>query len=251
MQVRIYQDGKGQADAYTCDKSEIAPYNRKEAIVKTLKVTSRGRIEKTMRFLVQMLLVWCILLMPVLSNADRRKEIIYPGKSDDVFYFLHISDTHVGNTCGVIPSSKLNFKYLLSMIRDGDDVPNWTFDPKFIVNTGDLTDGSSLCPTWYHDGWDCVCLPDGPHWEEWKDYADILNEHSNIISKYFDFQEITIAMETKIGMGKQDKMDISIMVFVALCQSLTPMDLNLAILRGSTLGWFLHLLEKGIIYSLR
>ncbi|MFC1838664.1 metallophosphoesterase [Thermodesulfobacteriota bacterium] len=116
-----------------------------------------------------------------LSLGDTRKNIIYPGISDDVFWFVHISDIHIGyNT-----ESKQQFEWIR------DNIPS-KVNPKFIVNTGDLTDGSNcenqgrFCekwPSWLNliSGED-LPLPDGPHLDEWVDYYSIAKD----IPNYYD-----------------------------------------------------------------
>ncbi|MFX0202024.1 MAG: metallophosphoesterase, partial [Candidatus Hodarchaeota archaeon] len=137
-----------------------------------LKLICRGDRKKSSQPIVQMLLFLCMLSMPVISNADVRKEISYPGNSEDVYYFIHISDTHIGIPCDF---AEINFQNLLEDIDNGD------LDPAFIVNTGDLTDGSTDCY------FDCeCCTPDGPHEDEWITYRGVLDNYPNIRNRYYD-----------------------------------------------------------------
>ena len=119
-------------------------------------------------------------------DADPRKEINYPGDPNDIFWFVHISDSHIGKN----PTARINFEWVR------DNIPE-KIKPKFIVNTGDLTDGSN-CERDMEDPLDLkICikaieelpwvdddmpLPDGPHALEWNDYFAIAVD----IPNYYD-----------------------------------------------------------------
>ena len=59
---------------------------------------------------------------------DRR----YAPDADGIFWFMHISDTHVDS---FVPSSEAQLRLMLGNIMD-------VIDPIFVFSTGDLTDGS-------------------------------------------------------------------------------------------------------------
>jgi 3',5'-cyclic AMP phosphodiesterase CpdA len=108
--------------------------------------------------------------------ADPRMEVKYPGEAADVFYFLHISDIHLGHTCGNDPSP--NMRALLSLVESG------LLNPAFAVATGDLIDGAEC---YQAPDWPCICgAPDGPLSHQWEDYAAMLADHPISKAKFFD-----------------------------------------------------------------
>jgi len=69
-----------------------------------------------------------------LLPLDIRKEIIYPGKSDNIIWFIHITDSHIDDNSASTESNNLRW-----IVNDANNVIN----PNFIVNTGDLVNGGS------------------------------------------------------------------------------------------------------------
>lgn len=91
----------------------------------------------------------------------------YSSDNDKIFWFIHMSDIHIG-TRGTQDSRNLQW-----IATDAKNIIN----PSFIVASGDLTDstnGNLL-------GW-----PDGPHQEEWDEYRAILDPAGIDSSFYYD-----------------------------------------------------------------
>jgi 3',5'-cyclic AMP phosphodiesterase CpdA len=108
--------------------------------------------------------------------ADPRNNVQYPGQADDVLYFLHISDIHLGHTCGSDPSP--NLRAMLSLVESG------LLAPAFVAATGDLSDGT-VC--YQAPGRPCICgAPNGPIFHQWEDYAYILADYPATKAKYYD-----------------------------------------------------------------
>lgn len=108
--------------------------------------------------------------------ADPRHNVQYPGQADDVLYFLHISDIHLGHTCGSDPSPNLRAMFSL--------VESRLLDPFFVAATGDLSDGA-VC--YQAPGRPCICgAPDGPLAYQWEDYAYVLADYPHAKAKYYD-----------------------------------------------------------------
>ncbi|MBW2524568.1 MAG: metallophosphoesterase [Deltaproteobacteria bacterium] len=85
-----------------------------------------------------------------------------------VFWFTHLSDTHIGASDIVYPDSSDHFELALEQI-----VP--VIDPAFVVVTGDLCNGSAMnIPT------------SGPSQAEWDTYARIVGHASMTDDFYFD-----------------------------------------------------------------
>jgi 3',5'-cyclic AMP phosphodiesterase CpdA len=78
----------------------------------------------------------------------------YSAAHNRLFWFIQISDIHIG-AAEIQDSANLTW-----IITEGKSIIN----PEFIVASGDLTDSTN------GDG----IIPDGPHIEEWKEYAGIL-----------------------------------------------------------------------------
>ncbi len=79
----------------------------------------------------------------------------YTSDSDKVFWFLHVSDPHIGAS-GSTDSARLT--WIVTTARS-------VINPQFVVATGDLTDSTNGNIFGY---------PDGPHQEEWNEYRSIL-----------------------------------------------------------------------------
>ncbi|MBN1414527.1 MAG: metallophosphoesterase [Bacteroidales bacterium] len=91
----------------------------------------------------------------------------YSSKNDRIFWFIHISDIHIG-TKGTQDSSNLQW-----IVTDAKNI----IEPSFIVASGDLTDSTNGNLFGY---------PDGPHYEEWNEYRGILNAAGIDSSFYYD-----------------------------------------------------------------
>ncbi|MDM8524778.1 metallophosphoesterase [Desulfococcaceae bacterium HSG8] len=117
------------------------------------------------------LLFFFILCMPSVSDADARNEAVYPGKNDNVFYFIHISDIHIGAESGEGSRAEKNFRDILS------DIGQKIINPDAVVATGDLTDGTTG---------ETLSIPDGPDKWEWNRYKDIVKDYPEIIKKFYD-----------------------------------------------------------------
>jgi hypothetical protein len=92
-----------------------------------------------------------------------QKAYYYPN-ADRLFWFMFISDTHIGanSTCAD------NLTWAVNQARQ-------VIAPQFIVNTGDLTDST-----------DGGLIPDGPYQAEWDTYRQILENAGINSSFYYD-----------------------------------------------------------------
>jgi predicted MPP superfamily phosphohydrolase len=92
-----------------------------------------------------------------------QKPYYYPN-ADRLFWFMFISDTHIGanSTCAE------NLTWAVNEARQ-------VIAPQFIVNTGDLTDST-----------DGGLIPDGPYQAEWDRYRQILESAGINSSFYYD-----------------------------------------------------------------
>jgi len=132
--------------------------------------------------------------------ADVREEINYPGYSDNVYWFVHLSDTHIGKK-GDDENKNLG--------KMATEVFN-AVHPGFVVNTGDLVDGSNCENNADCGGSDissclkycllcyetivaycnycntCLTLQFHPYSEEWQEYNNILKDTA-FRDKYYDF----------------------------------------------------------------
>jgi Calcineurin-like phosphoesterase/FG-GAP-like repeat len=79
----------------------------------------------------------------------------YSSDNTRVFWFLHVSDLHIGMS-GTNDSTRL--QWLVTTARS-------VINPQFIVATGDLTDSTNG---------NFLGIPNGPHQEEWDQYKSIL-----------------------------------------------------------------------------
>ena len=111
------------------------------------------------------LLILCISLL-TLSLFANTEEPEYSGVSNHIFWFVQITDTHI-STAG---PWRRNFEFA---VGEGVDVVK----PAFIVNSGDVTDGSPGENIW------CT---DGPRVEEWADYHEMLDYAGMEYGFYYD-----------------------------------------------------------------
>lgn len=121
--------------------------------------------------------LFCSLFFSTQSLAgDPRGEVKYPGAAGNIFYFLHVTDIHVGHACS--GQSAPNLRVFLSLVESK------VFDPSFVASTGDLTDGATC---FQPPGLPCTCgAPDGPIAAQWEDYAGILAGYPKTREIYYD-----------------------------------------------------------------
>ena len=107
-----------------------------------------------------------LLLLSSPSGASDPHSAYYSTHNDKVFWFIQVSDVHIG-TDGGQDSGNLQW-----LVTEGKNVIN----PSFIVVSGDLTDST--------DG-NFFGYPDGPHQVEWDEYKAILQGNVDA-SFYYD-----------------------------------------------------------------
>lgn len=100
-------------------------------------------------------------------HASDPYSAIYSTDSDKIFWFILMSDVHIG--ARGVPGSE-NLEWLVTEAKD-------VINPCFIVNAGDLTDSTN---------WNEMGYPDGPHIEEWEEYRDILMNNGVDETFYYD-----------------------------------------------------------------
>ncbi len=100
-------------------------------------------------------------------HASDPHSATYSSDSGKIFWFVIISDTHIGAS-GLLGNERL--EWLVSEARQA-------INPAFIVNTGDLTDSTNWSDTGY---------PNGPHAEEWLEYRNILDRKGVDATFYYD-----------------------------------------------------------------
>ena len=116
------------------------------------------------------------------QNDIRRDVVKYPIQdSNDILWFVHISDLHIN----INPLSE-NREKLSQLIDLTDNV----IKPAFVVATGDLTDNCSPCDLREANCWSefngtgsCDLLSETL---EWITYRDLIDSSSTFSSKYFD-----------------------------------------------------------------
>ncbi len=108
----------------------------------------------------------CLGLTPPAWSADPHSAF-YSARNDRIFWFIHISDIHIGAT-GTQDSDNLRW-----IVNEAKTV----IDPSFIVASGDLTDSTNGNAFGY---------PDGPYQEEWDEYKAILNPAGMDAGFYYD-----------------------------------------------------------------
>lgn len=114
------------------------------------------------------LLMVCLLLWPGGGlRASDPHTAVYNSDSNNIFWFLIASDTHIG-AAGFNGAQRL--EWLVTTAKQ-------TINPSFIVNLGDLTDSTN----WSDSGY-----PDGPHVEEWEVYRDVLTDNGVDATFYYD-----------------------------------------------------------------
>src|SRR5512136_1683536 len=91
----------------------------------------------------------------------------YASDTDKIFWFIHVSDPHIGAS-GTTDSSRLT--WIVGTARS-------VIKPQFIVATGDLTDSTSGNIFGY---------PNGPYQAEWNEYKAILSAAGAGPDIYYD-----------------------------------------------------------------
>jgi len=134
-------------------------------VMKTLSHTaSRGRILPV--FLTLITIVFLSTFTGSVLWAADPHSAYYSAANDKVFWFIHITDPHIG-TSGSDDTD--NLQWIVTEARTA-------INPLFIVNSGDLTDSTK------GDG----LFPDGPHIEEWEEYYGILDAAGIDADFYYD-----------------------------------------------------------------
>ncbi|MCP4624937.1 MAG: hypothetical protein GY850_15640 [bacterium] len=105
-----------------------------------------------------------ILICPAIAAATRG-ESYYHHSGDRLFWFMIISDIHIGAD-GVQDTD-----YLTWAVTEARNI----IDPRFMVATGDLTDSTNG-----------GVIPDGPYTEEWTAYRGILDSAGMSADFYYD-----------------------------------------------------------------
>ena len=100
-------------------------------------------------------------------HASDPHSAIYSMDNNKIFWFIIISDIHIG-AYGFPGSENLEW-----VVTEASDVIN----PSFILNAGDMTDSTN---------WNELGYPDGPHPEEWEEYRDILTRNGMDEDFYYD-----------------------------------------------------------------
>jgi hypothetical protein len=98
------------------------------------------------------------------SWAWAGQQAYYHPNADRLFWFMILSDTHIGanSTCSQ------NLTWAVTQARQ-------TIAPQFIVNSGDLTDSTNG-----------GVIPNGPYQSEWNQYRQILESAALNSSNYYD-----------------------------------------------------------------
>ncbi len=99
------------------------------------------------------------------SGAWAGQKAYYHPNADRLFWFMIISDTHIGAS-GSQPTDFLT--WAVTQARQ-------VIAPQFIVNTGDLTDSTNG-----------GTIPNGPHQQEWDTYRQILENAGMNAAFYYD-----------------------------------------------------------------
>lgn len=96
-------------------------------------------------------------------EKDLKDNLVLGDKSDNLFHFVHISDTHYSI---YVPERKTNFENFLTQMKD-------VIKPELIINTGDLTDNEGNPLIWRVQQYE----------KEWKDYQDSLSKFSHVFNE--------------------------------------------------------------------
>jgi len=104
------------------------------------------------------------LLLPS-TGLTLRGQAYYHSSADRLFWFMFISDAHIG------ADGSQDTQYLTWAVTEARNIIN----PLFIVNSGDLTDSTNG-----------GVIPNGPYEEEWTKYRQILNSAGMTPELYYD-----------------------------------------------------------------
>jgi len=118
-----------------------------------------------MRFIVLLSVIFSVLGSSAMAGNPHGA--YYSPSNDSIFWFIHITDIHMGMT-GSQDSDNLTW-----IVNEAREVIN----PAFIIASGDLTDST--------DG-NWLGLPNGPYQEEWTEYRSILDQANINASIYYD-----------------------------------------------------------------
>ena len=113
--------------------------------------------------------VLAVLLLAVAvspSVAGSPHSAFYSSENNQIFWFIHASDLHVGTSGS---TDNTNLSWLVTTAKS-------TINPSFIVVTGDLTDSTNG---------NFLGLPNGPYQAEWDQYKGIVDGRVTA-SNYFD-----------------------------------------------------------------
>jgi hypothetical protein len=107
--------------------------------------------------------------VPDIARVEARGGVVpaYCDFNDHVFWFIHLSDTHVGMS-GSSDTSRLTW-----IVNTGRSV----IKPLFTVVTGDLTDSTNG---------NFFGIPNGPYLSEWQAYRGILDAAKLTTDEYYD-----------------------------------------------------------------
>jgi hypothetical protein len=105
-------------------------------------------------------------LAPACLLAGDPHSAYYSADTDKLFWFIHVSDVHIGSD----DQDSRNLQWLVSQAKT-------VINPSFIVVTGDLTDSTNGNIFGY---------PNGPYQEEWAEYANILRSNGVDATFYYD-----------------------------------------------------------------
>ena len=108
--------------------------------------------------------LFLIFLLPAIAAGTPGKSY-YHHSADRLFWFMVISDIHIG------ADGSQDTEYLTWAVNEARDI----IEPLFIVATGDLTDST-----------DGGTIPDGPYAEEWAAYRGILDNAGMSADFYYD-----------------------------------------------------------------
>ena len=118
------------------------------------------------RFIIPTILVILVLVIMgscSILNAGDPGSAVYNVANDKVFWFVHITDVHIGPKGG---GDDANTRLSWIVNGKGTEIIN----PEFIINSGDLTD--STYGSLLH--WGDEYVPNGPYVEEWQEYLRVL-----------------------------------------------------------------------------
>jgi hypothetical protein len=126
---------------------------------------NRRRDVKTERIGIALRVSFLIVLLFPAPGMALRGQAYYHSSADRLFWFMIISDSHIG------VDGNQDTEYLTWAVTEARSI----IDPLFIVNSGDLTDSTNG-----------GTIPNGPYEEEWIDYRQIINDAGLTPDIYYD-----------------------------------------------------------------